>query len=223
MKLQNSCLLAGAIFVCGMTSISYAQEKLEDVGIVFNDGTNLNKKIVDVVKYVGTCPGWYSENVIGWFRHKEVPTKKGRRVRIVNEKFRNITNKVPYTDRKYTKNDSSQIIGFDFDTSHRGSKFVIKPGVNQFTYLIYDGKYGKSNMQTIKKGSFSVEVNSKVREYQRDIEWRSNLYFVCLNQKGEIVEEESLDNCQYPAAQELGSCNGEFVYGKIRYLDRYEN
>ncbi len=222
MKLRNLFLLAGAIFLCDMTSISYAREKLADVGIVFNDGTSLNKKIVDVVKYVGTCPGWYRENIAGWFRDREVLTKKGRRVRIINEKFRDITNQVPYTDRKYTKNDTSQIIGFDFDTSHRGSKFVIKPGVNEFTYLIYDGKYGKSNMQLIKKGSFSVEVKPKIREYQRDIEWRSNLYFVCLNQKGETVEEESLDKCQYPAAQEVGSCNGETIYGKIRYLDRYQ-
>lgn len=222
MKLRNLFLLAGAIFLCDMTSVSYAREKLADVGIVFDDGSSLNKKIVDVVEYVGTCPGWYRENIVGWFRDREVPTKKGRRVRIINEKFKDITNKVPYTDRKYTKNDTSQIIGFDFDTSHRGSKFVIKPGVNQFTYLIYDGKYRKSNMQVIKKGSFSVEVKPKVREYQRDIEWRSNLYFVCLNQKGEIVEEESLDRCQYPAAQEVGSCNGETIYGKIRYLERYQ-
>ena len=75
MKPQNICLLAGIIFVCGMTSISYAQEKIENAGIVFNDGKSLNKKIVDVVEYIGTCPGWYRENIVGWFRHKEVPAK----------------------------------------------------------------------------------------------------------------------------------------------------
>jgi len=221
MKLQNICLLAGVIFVCGTTSISYAQEKLEDAGIVFNDGKSLNKKIVDVVKYVGTCPGWYSESVDGWFRHQKVPAKKGRRVRIINEKFRDITNRVPYTDRKYKTNNYSQIIGFDFGDTHRGSKFVLKSGVNKLNYQIYDGKYGKSNMKTIETGSFVVEVNPEVREYKRDIEWEKNLYFVCVDSNGEIIQEESLDNCPHPAAQKLGTCNGEYVYGKIRYIKKY--
>lgn len=221
MKPQNICLLAGIIFVCGMTSISYAQEKIENAGIVFNDGKSLNKKIVDVVEYIGTCPGWYRENIVGWFRHKEVPAKKGRRVRIINEKFKDITNRVPYTDRKYRKNDFSQAIRFDFGNTHRGSKFVLRPGVNKLYYQIYDGKYGKSNMKTVETGSFVIEVNSEVREYKRDIEWKKNLYFVCVDRDGDIIQEESLDKCPYPAAQEVGSCNGETVYGKIRYIKKY--
>ena len=50
--------------------------------------------------------------------------------------------------------------------------------MNKLYYQIYDGKYGKSNMKTVETGSFVIEVNSEVREYKRDIEWRKNLYFV---------------------------------------------
>ena len=99
-----------------MSSIAYAQEKLDDVGIVFRDGISLNQKIADIVKYVGSCPGYYEESVAGWFRDKEVEAVKGRRVRITNEKFADISNKIPYTDRKYEKNGKSQKIGFDFGT-----------------------------------------------------------------------------------------------------------
>ena len=42
-------------------------------------------------------------------------------------------------------------------------------------------------MKTIETGSFVIEVNSEVREYKRDIEWRKNLYFVCVLSPGKIV------------------------------------
>ena len=219
MKLHNIGLLTSAIVVCGMSSIAYAQEKLDDVGIVFRDGISLNQKIVDIVEYVGSCPGYYRESVAGWFQDKEVPAAKARRVRITNEKFADITKKVPYTDRKYTKNGKSQKIGFDFGTKHRGSKFVVKPGNNEFSYMIYDGKYGKPDMQVIKKGTFSVEVNKDFKEYQRDIQWRSAPRFVCLNLNGEVIEnmtEEDFDKCRFKGSQKVGSCAGSTVYGKVK-------
>lgn len=221
MKLQNICLFTSTILVCGMTSISYAQEKLGNVGIVFNDGIRLNKTVVDVIEYVGTCPGSTRERIVGWFRDKEVSTQKKRRVRITNEKFADISNKIPYTDRKYKKNGRSQKIGFDFGTNHRGSRFVVKPGVNQFNYVIYDGKYGKSNMQIIKRGSFSVEVNPNYKKYQRDIQWRNTPRFVCLNLDGEVMQEitqEDFDKCKFRGSQKVGSCNGATIYGKVKPL-----
>lgn len=226
MKIQNVCLLTSTILLCGMASISYAQEELENVGIVFNNGIRLNKTVVNVIKYVGTCPGFEREKIVGWFQDKEVSTEKKRRVRITNEKFKDISKKIPYTDRKYKKNGRSQKIGFDFGASHKGSKFVVKPGVNQFNYLIYDGKYGKPNMQIIKRGSFSVEVEPNYKEYQRDIKWRSTPRFVCLNLDGEVMQEttqEDFDKCKFRGSQKVGSCDGATVYGKVKPLRKVKD
>ena len=221
MKLHNIGLLTSAIVVCGMSSIAYAQEKLDDVGIVFRDGISLNQKIVEIVEYVGNCPGYYQESVAGWFQDEEVEAIKGRRVRITNEKFADISNKIPYTDRKYEKNGKSQKIGFDFGAKHRGSKFVLKPGDNQFSYMIYDGKYDKPNMKVIKKGTFSVEVEKNFKESQRDIQWRSAPRFVCLNLNGEVIENmtnEDFEKCKFKGSQKVGSCAGSTVYGEVKPL-----
>lgn len=226
MKLHNIGLLTSAIVVCGMSSIAYAQEKLDNVGIVFRDGISLNQKIVDIVDYVGSCPGYYKESVAGWFRDKEVEAVKGRRVRITNETFTDIANKIPYTDRKYIKNGKSQKIGFDFGSKHRGSKFVVKPGNNSFSYMIYDGKYGKPNMQVIKKGTFSIEVKKNYKEYQRNIKWRNTPRFVCLNLNGEVIQnttQEDFDKCKFKGSQKVGSCAGSTVYGKVKPLRKVKD
>jgi hypothetical protein len=202
-----------------MSSIAYAQEKLDDVGIVFRNGISLNQKIVSMIDYVGTCPGFYQESVAGWFRDKEVEAVEGRRVRIENETFTDIANKIPYTDREYEKNDKSQKIGFDFGTKHRGSKFVVKPGNNEFSYTIYDGKYDKPNMQVIKKGTFSIKIKKNFKERRRDIQWRSAPRFVCLNLNGEVMQnitEEDFDNCKFKGSQKVGTCAGSTVYGKVK-------
>ncbi|MGB3637361.1 MAG: hypothetical protein WBA39_07255 [Rivularia sp. (in: cyanobacteria)] len=226
MKLQNICLLTTTIVVCGMSSIAYAQEKLDDVGIVFKKGISLNQKIVDMVDYVGSCPGHYKEKVSGWFQDKEVEAVEGRRVRITNETFTDITNKIPYTDRKYTKRGKSQKIGFDFGSKHRGSKFVLKPGNNEFSYLIYDGRYGEPNMQIVKKGSFSVEVKKNFKKRKRDIQWRSTPRFVCLNLNGEVMEnitEQNFDKCKFKGSQKVGICAGKTVYGRIKPISKIED
>ncbi|GEM_PF-3656576 len=228
MKQKKLCLLTTAIVstiaVCSITSISYAQEKLEDVGIQFNNGT-LNKKIVDVIKYVGSCPGRARESIVGRFVHSEVPTVKKRRVRIVNDTLKDTSEKVPYTDRKYKKKGRSQKIRFDFGTSHRKSKFVIQPGINKLSYSIYNGKYGKSNMELIKEGSFSVEVeeNPNIKIIQRDLEWTTKV--VCVDQNGNAQSWQSLDECKYAGSQRVGTCGGATVSSQVTNIwlnDRYE-
>ncbi|MCJ8280852.1 MAG: hypothetical protein MJK14_13440 [Rivularia sp. ALOHA_DT_140] len=226
MKLHNIGLLTSAIVVCGMSSIAYAQDKLNDVGIVFRDGISLNQKIADIVKYVGSCPGYYEESVAGWFRDKEVEAVKGRRVRITNEKFADISNKIPYTDRKYEKNGKSQKIGFDFGSKHRGSKFVVKPGDNQFSYMIYDGKYDKPGMKVIKKGTFSVDVKTDYTERQRNISWNNAPRFVCLNLNGQVIQnmtKEDFEKCKFRGSQRVGSCAGRTVYGEVKPLRKVKD
>ncbi len=222
MKIQNIFLLTSTIFVCGMTSISHAQEKLENAGIVFKNGISLNKAIFNVIEYVGTCPGLKTKNPVGWFQDKEISTEKKRRVRITNEEFEDIDREIPYTDRKYKKNGRSQKIRFGFGASHRGRKLVVKPGVNKFNYLIYDGKYDKPNMQIIKRGSFSVEVKKNYNIYQRDIKWENKRRFVCLNKKGKVmyaIRQEDLNKCEFQGGwQKVGNCGGAYVYGEVKPL-----
>ncbi|MDZ8053446.1 MAG: hypothetical protein RMX68_013935 [Aulosira sp. ZfuVER01] len=213
MKIKNLCLLASAIVVCSISS-THAQEQLRNVGIIFNGGVDLNKTIVDAIEFVGTCPGFRQEKIVGWFIDKEVPTAKDRRVRIVNEKLQDSSERVPYTDREYQQeNGKSEKIVFDFADSHKKTKFVIRPGLNEFSYVIYDGQYDKPNMQVIKKGSFSVEVNANIKKSQRDIEWNSTPRLFCLNGKGEEIEGQGVDeNCKIPVAQRVGSCEGKTIF-----------
>ncbi|MEO1378296.1 MAG: hypothetical protein AAFW70_29305, partial [Cyanobacteria bacterium J06635_10] len=185
----------------------------------------LNKKIVTVIKYVGSCPGRARESIIGRFVHNEVPTVKKRRVRIFNQTLENISEEVPYTDRKYKKNDISQKIRFDFGTNHRGSRFVIQPGINQLSYSIYNGKYGKSNMEVIKEGSFSVEVkkNPNIKIIQRDLQWKTKV--VCVDQNGNAQSWQSLDRCKYAGSQRVGTCGGATVSSQVTNIwlnDRYK-
>ena len=216
MKIKNSYLLtsmiAAAIFVCSITYIIYAQEKLKDVGIKFKNSTSLNNKIADIIMYIGTCPGNKRENIIGRFRNEEIPTLKGRRVRIFNETLRGIADKVPYTDHKYKKKGRSQKIRFDFGINHKKSKFIIKRGLNKLSYLIYDGKHGKSNMKAIKEGKFSIKVqeNPNIKIYQRDIQWESKA--VCLDKYGNVKRGETLDKCKIVGTERVGSCEGKTVY-----------
>ena len=222
MKIQNIFLLTSTILVCGMTSISHAQEKLENSGIVFKNGISLNKVIFNVIEYVGTCPGLENKNPVGRFQDKEVSTEKKRRVRITNEEFKDIGREIPYTDRKYKKNGRSQKIRFGFGASHRGSKFAVKLGVNKFNYLIYDGKYDKPNMQIIKRGSFLVEVKKNYQAYHRDIRWTDKRRFVCLNKKGKVmyaIRQEDLKKCEFGGGwQRVGNCGGFTRYGEVKLI-----
>lgn len=229
MKRKNLCLLVSAIastiFVCGIASTSYAEESLESVGINFRNSTSLNKKIADVIKYVGTCPGSARESIVGRFIDNEVPTKKKRRVRIINETLANTSQEVPYTDRKYKKKDRSSKIRFDFGTSHRRKKLVIRPGMNKFSYLIYNGKYGKSNMEVVKEGNFSVQVeeNPTIKVIQRDIKYSAKV--VCVDDNGNAQAYKSLEDCKYAGSQKVGTCNGATVYSQLTDIwrnDRYK-
>ena len=224
MKRKNFGLLVSAIastvFVCGITSISYAEEKLEDVGIRFNNSTSLNQKIYSIIKYVGTCPGSNRESIVGRFVHNEVPTKNKRRVRIVNETFADKLQEIPYTDRKYQKKESSSKIRFGFGNNHRGSKFVIQPGTNKLSYQIYNGKYGKSNMEVVKEGSFSVNIekNPTVTVIPRDIEYKAKV--VCVDKNGNVEAWKSLDQCKYTGSQKVGTCNGSTVSSQLTNIWR---
>ncbi|MEM6751835.1 MAG: hypothetical protein AAF630_02425 [Cyanobacteria bacterium P01_C01_bin.38] len=229
MKRKNLCLLvtavASTIFVCGITSISYAEDKLEDVGIRFRNSNSLNKKIVNIIRYVGTCPGSARESIIGRFVHNEVPTKKKRRVRIYNETLADTSKEVPYTDRKYKKKERSSKISFDFGTNHRGRRFVIKPGTNKLSYQIYNGKYGKSNMEVVKEGNFLVNVTKSptVTIIQRDIEYKAKI--ICVDENGNPQPYQSLDDCKYAGSQKVGTCNGATVSSQLTNIwrnDRYK-
>ncbi len=221
MKNFNHLFLFTSITVVfGFTSFAYGREKLEHAGIIFEYGSSLNHKIVKATKYVGTCPGWHQEKIIGWFRHKKVPVRKNRRVRIVNETFRDITGKVPYTDRKYAKKDLSGKIGFAFSNHHRKMKFVIKHGTNKFSYMIYDGEYGKSNMQVIKKGNFSIQVKRNVKKYRRDTKWEKIPRFFCYDKKNRKAVSLPLEQCPYPVAYRVGNCAGKYVYSSGWYITR---
>ena len=219
MKRKNLCLLASAItstiVVCSITSISYAKGKSGEAGIRFTNSSSLNRKVYNIIKYVGTCPGSERENIVGQFVHKKVPSGKNTRVRIINQTLKNTSDKVPYTDRKYHKKGRSQKIGFDFGNNHRGSKFVIKPGTNKFSYQIYNGKYGKPDMKIIKEGSFLVNVEKKPKpqEIPRQIKWNSKI--VCVDKDGNIQEWKSLEKCRYAGSQKLGTCNGKTVSSEL--------
>ncbi|MBV6626305.1 MAG: hypothetical protein KI793_25790 [Rivularia sp. (in: Bacteria)] len=229
MKHKNLCLLvstiASTVFACGIASISYAEDKLEDVGIQFRNSDSLNKKIVKIIKYVGTCPGSGRESIIGRFVHNEVPTKKKRRVRIYNETLADASEEIPYTDRKYKKKNKSSKISFDFGSNHKESKFVIKPGTNKLSYQIYNGKYGKSNMEVVEEGNFlvNVEKSPTVTEIQRDIEYKAKV--ICVDKNGNAQPYKSLDDCKYAGSQKVGTCNGATVSSHLTNIwrnDRYK-
>ncbi|MEL7241757.1 MAG: hypothetical protein AAF063_07745 [Cyanobacteria bacterium J06643_5] len=220
MKRKNTYLLSSAIvstiFVCGITSISKAQGRLENVGIIFRNGKSLNSQIVNVIKYVGTCPGMNKDSISGVFRHKELSSAKDRRVRITNDTLEDVSVNVPYTDRKYRKNNRSEKIRFDFGNNHRGSKFVIKPGQNKLSYTIYEGKFGRDNMQVIRKGSFSINVEENVIKSQRDIEWKNEPELVCIDKNGSTqIAGKTLDKCKKLGIRKVGNCAGRTVYDDL--------
>lgn len=89
----------------------------------------------------------------------------------------------------------------------------------------YNGKYGKSNMEVVKKGSFSVQIekNPNIKIIQRDLQWKTKV--VCVDENGNVQSWQSLNKCKYAGSQRVGTCNRTAVSSQITNIwlnDRYQ-
>ena len=197
----------------------YAQnypEKL--IGFGF-EGGGLNQVLVKATEYVGSCTGFQQKDIVAWFRDKEVPVAKDRRVRLTNLSLDGFSDKVPYSDREYEKKNKSEKIKFQFGDNHSKSRFIVRPGVNQFSYVIYEGDYDESNMEVIKEGEFSADFQRDIRQVTRDIQWRSTPRFGCLDVAGNfqpLNNINEIEKCPLPVSQKVGTCNRRTVYGEVK-------
>ena len=196
----------------------YAQNNPDLMGFGF-EGGGLNQVLVKATEYVGSCTGFQQKDIVAWFRDKEVPVAKDRRVRLTNLSLDGFSDKVPYSDRKYEKKNKSEKIKFQFGDNHSKSRFIVRPGVNQFSYVIYEGDYDESDMEVIKEGEFSADFQRDIRQVTRDIQWRSTPRFGCLDAAGNFQQLTNIDEikkCPLPVSQKVGTCNRRTVYGDVK-------
>jgi hypothetical protein len=187
------------------------------LGLGFKNGA-LNRINVTATKYVGSCPGFEQDKIIGWFWDKGIPVVKGRRVRITNLSLEGFSAQVPYSDREYEENNKSEKIVFDFGDNHDTNKFIVHQGVNNFSYIIYDGDYESQDMHIIKEGQFTAEFERNILTEHRDIQWDSSPSLGCLDSGTfkVVTDRDELQECRRPAYETVGRCDGRMVSRKIQ-------
>ncbi len=215
-KVLFTALASAAVLAGGAV---YAQNNPENlIGFGFKGG-RLNQVLVRATEYIGSCPGFQQNDIVAWFRDKEVPVAKDRRVRLTNLSLDGFSDKVPYSDREYEKKNKSEKIKFQFGDNHSKSRFIVRPGVNQFFYVIYEGDYDESDMEVIKEGEFSADFQRDIRQVDRDIQWRSTPRFGCLDAAGnfqQLTDINEIKKCPLPVSQKVGTCNSRTVYGDVK-------
>ena len=158
----------------------YGQE-FSGVGFTQKNGYAYN--IFDFIEHIhtGECADRFINKEIGWFKHKDIKPQKGRRVRIYNKTSAEFSKEIPYTDRKYSDNETgSEHINIRIGSTHENRYFKLQEGLNKLAYIIYEGKNFKKSKQIIEEGTFNVNVGIETREEEVNIEnWKPDFY--CYN------------------------------------------
>lgn len=208
--------LSAAISI-GIVSVAYAQNATL-VGIAFENG-GLNKIVHRITRYVGSCSGSNEKNIVGRFRDQSVPTEDDYRVRLTNLSIPDLIDGSPYSDRKYKKDNKSEKIKFKLGDSHSKKKLVLTNGLNNISFVIYSGDFGKDEMTIIKEGEFQIDISQEIIEVPREISWNNAPRFGCLDQNGDfqqLTDIAEIKNCPLPVSQKIGSCEGRTEYGEIK-------
>lgn len=94
-------------------------------------GQPINRIKVNLVEYVGDCPGWGSDRVGGLTFLANIKTAPYRRILITNQSTGG------YTDREY---DERRTTSEPFDVAsgqgHYGGFLTLAPGLNEFSYVV---------------------------------------------------------------------------------------
>jgi len=194
----------------------------QEIGLLFSDG-GLNRGIINATEFVGECPGYIASSLSAYFRDPDVPTKRKRHVRVYNETIGS------YDTEDYNDGLTSDRIRIRIGNRHRSGPLTVKSGTNAFSYVIYDGRYGKKSMETLAEGSFEALIEYNLKEEQRDIVWDSAPRMVCADLNKEFISPTYTGDCErykdhtprrFLAAAQSGSCGLETVYGGITFIER---
>lgn len=197
--------IALATLVSGLTALqSRSQTPVRETGFVFEGEGTMNRVSALMVEYTGECPGKDEPpDMTAWFISDSTPTGRRRRVRITNVTTGLDPNRLPYTDRGYDQNKSSEKISFRFGNKHGDSRFRVRPGLNQFQYQIREG-----NDRILEEGTFAANFDLETRSQVRNSQLISSQ--VCAN------SSISLNRCADIRTENKWQCpNGSVVRREI--------
>lgn len=127
-------------------------------GLVFESSSLPNRVTLSTTTFVGDCPGFARNWMIGRFRSEVTRPSKGLRVRLTNLSGRG---EAPYTDREYSDGSLSESTRVSIGSSHENKYFAVTPGSNKIDYKIY------TPSETVESGSFELFVDlNRVQEFR---------------------------------------------------------
>lgn len=163
-------------------------------------------RITDTV-YGGECPGEEQGTLKARFYSTTTPPAPGQRVVIRNMSSGLAGDKIPFTDRDYSKGRTSESTSVKFGTKHRLTYFAMLEGQNNLQYEIKQGD------RSVEQGTFTVELSRGEKSRNRNALCSTQEY--C---KGS--ESTSLDKCKNVRTRTSCTCpdGSNFIRGGHRSL-----
>lgn len=155
-------------------------------------GTPNIARINDIV-YQGECPGEEQGGLRARFYSATTPPGPGLRVVIRNVSPGYPENKIPFTDRDYSKGSTAQSTLVKFGTDRGSSYFRMLEGQNNLEYEIKQGD------QLIEQGTFTAELS-------RGEKIRNRSAFCSTEEYCRGSESTSLNKCKNVRTRTRCSC-----------------
>jgi hypothetical protein len=147
---------------------SSGMSRSHDVGLLFEPKnmptvTNSSNTVVLIGKnYVGQCTGRADPEGTAWFFSKINKPTTNLRVIVRNITFGFAGAEKPHTNREYYSGDISEGFLVKFGNSHHGKYLAVRPGRNQFDYIIRNGE------KFIASGQFSLTIGQEMLTVERN-------------------------------------------------------
>jgi hypothetical protein len=141
-----------------------------EIGVIFENknqpqvGDSPNTIFLIGTNFVGQCPALDApEGDARFFSKTKMPADNLRLI-IKNVTFGFAGSEKPNTNREYYIGDTSEGFNVRFGDSHNGRYLAVKPGNNQFEYVI------KDRDTIVDSGDFSIVFDKKINTVQRDMQ-----------------------------------------------------
>lgn len=156
-------------------------EAMTAAGLIAKDSTGIVEKVeISRKVFFGGCPGEETQPLEAWFTSNTTPSQPGYRVTITNQTPSFEVEHRPFASRRYETSDLSEHTFLFPGTRHRTRTLTVANGLNEFGYVIDDGR------DVVEAGAFSLEISIVTENIARDPEvvWEWD----CFPQTGPIPQ-----------------------------------